>query len=102
MTEFRVERPIWSDTIEIYGRTQVDGKPMALVADGVKVIPAERGELWPRFLSLPMLTNDGQSLFDALWAAGFRPNSGESSVAHVKAMDAHLQDMRTLVFKSDK
>ena len=99
MIEFRAERPIWSDTLDLYGKQTIDGKVHALVAEGVKLVEAEQGGLWPRFISLPLMWSDGQSLFDALWAAGYRPNGGESSVAHVASMKAHLEDMRTLVFK---
>lgn len=41
-----------------------------------------------------------QELLEGLWAAGFRPNHGESSVAHVNAMKYHLEDMRRLVFEN--
>lgn len=37
---------------------------------------------------------DAQSLFDALWEAGLRPNSGESSKAHVDQLKQHLNDMK--------
>ena len=36
---------------------------------------------------------DAQGLFDALWEAGLRPNSGESSKAHVEQLKQHLKDM---------
>ena len=101
MTEFRVERPIWNDCVDIYARTESDGKPAALVADGIKIVPVTREKPWPRFISLPLFMADAQSLFDALWQAGFRPNNGESSQAHVNAMNAHLQDMRKLVFREE-
>lgn len=37
---------------------------------------------------------DAQSLLQALWDAGLRPNNGESTVAHVDALKKHLEDMR--------
>lgn len=39
-----------------------------------------------------------QSLIDALWDAGVRPSSGEGHTAHIQALNAHLEDMRRLVF----
>lgn len=100
MIEFRVERPLWTDSVEIYARTTgADGRPAAIVADGIKIVEQQEGYLWPKFLAFPMMDNAGQSLFDALWKAGFRPHNGESSVAHVDALKNHLEDMRTLVFK---
>ena len=99
MIEFRAERPIWSDSLDLYGKQTIDGRHQALVAEGIKLVDVTQGHLWPRFLSIPLMQSDGQSLFDALWNAGYRPNGGESSIAHVAAMRAHLEDMRTLVFK---
>ena len=99
MIEFRAERRVWSDRVEIYARQTIGGQVRAIIADGLKLVDIERGLAWPVFVELPLIDNAGQSLFDALWSAGFRPNSGESSVAHVNAMQAHLQDMRKIVFK---
>lgn len=46
------------------------------------------------------LENDGaQAILQALWNAGYRPNNGESTKAHVDALKYHLEDMRKLVFK---
>lgn len=39
-----------------------------------------------------------QHLMDQLWYLGFRPEAGEMSVGQVAAVNAHLQDMRTLAF----
>lgn len=99
MVEFRAERPIWSDQLEIYAKEQTDGAVYAWVCDGIKRVPAVEGMLWPRFMEATLLTDAGQSLFDALWNAGYRPNKGDGSGAHVEAIKSHLEDMRTLVFK---
>ena len=100
MIEFRAERRVWSDSLEIYARQTIGGQVYAVIADGLKAVATKNDLAWPVFIALPLIDNAGQSLFDALWSAGFRPNSGESSVAHVNAMQAHLQDLRTLVFKN--
>ena len=99
MIEFRAERPIWNDSLELYAKETIDGRTRALVAVGIELREVQKGELWPKFLSIPLMWDVGQSLFDALWTAGFRPNGGEATTAHVSAMKAHLEDMRTLVFK---
>lgn len=39
-----------------------------------------------------------QDLMDQLWRLGFRPERGEMSVGQMQAVNAHLQDMRTLAF----
>ncbi len=99
MIEFRAERPVWNDTLELYAKQTVNGKVMAITAQGIRIDPVTEGHIWPRFLELPLMDNAGQSLFDALWSAGYRPNKGESSVAHVEALKYHLEDMRKLAFK---
>lgn len=40
-----------------------------------------------------------QELLDELWRLGFRPQDGAGSLAHVEATQAHLADLRRLVFK---
>lgn len=100
MIEFRADRPVWNDRLELYAKRTVDGQVMALTAQGIQADPITPGSLWPCFLDLPLQDNAGQSLFDALWAAGYRPNKGEASAAHVEAMRAHLSDMQRLVFKN--
>jgi hypothetical protein len=97
--EFRAERTIWTNSLELYARETIEGRDRALVAIGIEFREVKEGGLWPKFLSIPMQWDAGQSLFDALWAAGFRPNGGEATTAHVGAIKAHLEDMRTLVFK---
>lgn len=99
MIEFRAERPIWNDSLDLYAKETRGGKVYAVTATGIEIKEAKGGEPWPKFLELPLMMDAGQSLFDALWSAGFRPNKGEASSAHVEAMKYHLEDMRKLVFK---
>lgn len=57
------------------------------------VTPGERTE--PTF----SLSDDrSQNLMDALWGAGFRPSEGTGSAGAMAAVQAHLADMRRLVF----
>ena len=43
-----------------------------------------------------------QTLFQALWDAGFRPEGkrAEPSTDHIKAMENHIADLRSIVFKA--
>lgn len=50
--------------------------------------------------SMRLSRESAQSLMDALWDAGVKPSGGEGHTAHIRALNAHLEDMRTLVFKS--
>lgn len=50
----------------------------------------------------PMLRlgpDEAQSLMDALWSANVRPSTGEGSTGQIAAIERHLEDMRSLVFK---
>ena len=96
MIEFQAERPIWTDQLKVYAKRVYGDGVRAIVCDGLKEIDVPKHGMWPEFIALPLDENAGQSLFDALWAAGFRPHNGESSVAHVDAIKNHLADMRLL------
>lgn len=41
-----------------------------------------------------------QSLMDQLWNLGIRPTEGHGSTGQLAATQAHLEDMRALVFKT--
>lgn len=95
--EFNVfERPyLFGYEVFIRNTTMAGGtgivKPIVME---VETVPA--GQVIP---SQPALTLDRfsmQSLMDAMWKAGIRPNNGESSLAHIEAMSRHLEDMRLL------
>lgn len=42
-----------------------------------------------------------QTLMDDLWHCGLRPTEGAGSAGAMRAVERHLEDMRTLVFKSN-
>ncbi|MCG8381829.1 MAG: hypothetical protein MJA28_06375 [Gammaproteobacteria bacterium] len=65
------------------------GLPLAVTA----IDPGEHVE--------PVMTVDHdtvQHMMDELWGLGFRPSAGVSSTGQIEAMQAHLDDMRKLVF----
>jgi len=99
-TRFVVERRPFDDAVRLYAKgTDSDGS-FAYICRGVDVHRMKSGEFWPEFLTFPdMWGPTAQALFQALWDAGFRPNEGEATAAHVEAMRLHLKDMRSLVFK---
>jgi hypothetical protein len=61
-------------------------------------IPVEDGTEAPVWVTLR--DEEAQSLMDALWNTGVRPSNGEGSVGQLAATEAHLADMRALVFKT--
>lgn len=48
--------------------------------------------------SLRLERDAAQVLMDDLWASGIRPTEGTGSAGSLKATQAHLEDMRKLVF----
>lgn len=54
--------------------------------------------------SCPALTlnkTSAQQLMDDLWTCGLRPSEGTGSAGALAAVNRHLEDMRTLVFKEN-
>lgn len=52
--------------------------------------------------TLRICVEDAQALMDDLWKCGLRPTEGAGSAGALAATVKHLEDMRTLVFKSAK
>lgn len=50
--------------------------------------------------SFEMSKDVAQVLMDDLWHAGLRPTEGTGSAGALRAVERHLEDMRTLVFAS--
>lgn len=102
-TEIRAYRKPWlCDSIEIsLARiTTVDGQRSVAVAENMQMrtLTADRvGEEIPALMALR--PEEAQQFMDELWRAGIRPTEGAGSVGQLSAVQAHLEDMRTLVFK---
>jgi hypothetical protein len=62
----------------------------------VTLADSEEGADLPPFLTLGM--DLAQSLMDELWNCGLRPSEGTGSAGAMAAVQAHLADMRALVF----
>lgn len=48
--------------------------------------------------TLRLRPDEAQEFMDELWRCGIRPTEGAGSVGQMAAVQAHLQDMRKLVF----
>lgn len=59
--------------------------------------PDEDGMPAPVAISLE--PEEGQQLMDRLWECGLRPTQGKGSAGQLSATEAHLKDMRELVFR---
>ena len=52
--------------------------------------------------TLSMRQDEAQQLMDELWRVGLRPSEGTGSAGAMAAVQAHLADLRALVFKGEK
>ena len=87
---------LWRDALGLHLREE-RGEQFA-VADfsTVTMRTIERGSLAPREHGFDLSETDAQQIMDELWRAGVRPRNGSGALAHVEAINAHLQDMRKL------
>ena len=100
MNSLKVIRKEWSDTFcFLVCETDFEGKVISLgksvemqkhepgsyIADGTFELPARMA----------------QSLINELWSLGLRPTEAKYPQGELNATKAHLEDMRTLVFKRD-
>jgi hypothetical protein len=92
----RAQSAPWRNAVELYIATE-DKKTR------VKEVILERIEDTGMAYepSFQMNMDAAQALMDDLWQAGLRPTEGTGSAGALRAVERHLEDMRTLVFKSN-
>jgi len=76
------------------------GVPALGVAQGMSLLaitPETEGMEHPPLMTLS--ADECQQFMDELWRAGIRPTEGAGSVGQLGAVQRHLEDMRSLVFK---
>jgi len=95
-TEWHVESSIAWDAIHLWAIMR-DGERRSQITAQLTVSPVEPGQL-VEGPTLRITEAEAQQLMDGLWRIGIRPRDGAGSLAQVDAMNAHLQDMRKLVF----
>jgi len=102
--ELRAHREPWlsdSIAIRIAQILERDGKTRIALAQPIVLKTLSQAELnceMPPTFRLRL--EDCQQFMDELWRVGIRPTEGAGSVGQLGAIKAHLEDMRTLVFKS--
>ena len=92
--KIRVNKSPWSSDIEL-----LISQGNAIVKD-VTFEPVDVAAI--NSPSLVISNTKAQQLMDDLWTAGLRPSEGTGSAGSLAATERHLQDMRTLVFNSNK
>ena len=67
-----------------------------MTVEKVEFVEAKAGVMLPVFLKLT--AHEVQILMDSLWEAGARPSTAVADIAHEKATEKHLNDMRAIAF----
>lgn len=96
MLKWHAEYQLWSDSFAL---RLIDKREDGTTAVATNVVMEER-EPGSAYIAplLAMTKQEAQSLFDVLWAEGFRPMDGTGNGGHIEALKYHLEDMRKLVF----
>ncbi len=95
-TFMRAQSAPWRSAVELYigdqsGKTRVKEIVLEEIAQDGLLEP-------PSFV----LANDmAQQLMDDLWHCGLRPTEGAGTAGSMRAVERHLEDMRTLVFNPE-
>ena len=99
MKAFFAQRNIYSDRISL-GIGERDYKGALVIVHGLTREVHETGQ--PSEPTMELTHEEARALMDELWAAGVRPSNGEGNAGQLGATEKHLEDMRRLVFESDR
>lgn len=96
--KWRAEDSVVRDGVLLY-RLETDDDGRRYMHEGAfNRVPIEPNSFYPGEATVQLAYDEAQQLINELWRIGMRPKDGSASLAHVDAMQAHLQDMRKLVF----
>jgi hypothetical protein len=94
----RVAKGPWNAGLQVLISGSKDGR--MYVAEPITVRPLEPAELFEPQLELN--DSEAQSLMDQLWQCGIRPTEGTGSAGAMAATQAHLADLRRLIFEDER
>ena len=95
-----IQRNISNNSIDLYiirEEPMRSGRP-AMIATEFILETIQEGEMYNPLVNFT--PEEAAHLMDELWNAGVRPSNGAGSNATLDAKDAHLEDLRRLVFES--
>ena len=100
--EFRaMRRPYLLDALEIHCFARTASGDIAVFKPAeMTFLKTEEEKYSDHPPVLTIQSGEAQNLMDELWRAGIRPTEGAGSVGQLSAVQAHLEDMRTLVFRT--
>ena len=96
-TRVHAYRSPYRGCIELYVNRRE--QQVVSVVESVEFTEIEEGMSYQPALTLT--DEEAQEMFDSLWDQGLRPKNNEGNIGALSATQAHLEDMRTLVFKGD-
>jgi len=101
--EIKAHREPWlrdSISISVAQMTEQNGATVVALAEPLSLKTLTEEELFREQPStLNISPEEAQQFMDELWRVGVRPTEGAGSVGQLGAVKAHLEDMRSLVFK---
>jgi len=98
--QFRCEKPDWDFNIKVSIRSGNNTDGWQYVSSMV-LTSVEDGALIPNS-PLSLKPEEAQQLMDELYRCGIRPTDGAGTAGAMRAVERHLEDMRTLVFDKPK
>lgn len=104
MIEIHAEKRHYEKSIDIYitdyPHPMRGNEPQRLFASSLNW--ESIGDNQIQYPTLKLSETHAQQLIDQLWACGLRPIEAAGSAGSLAATQAHLQDMRRLVFEKDR
>lgn len=98
VSRINIERSYFTGAVAVYLSDTDQKTRHELVATEIIMKPIDLGDLVAPSFTVP--TAAMQALMNELWVAGFRPAENlNSTQGKVETMQAHLNDLRTLLFK---
>ncbi|MFP4598035.1 MAG: hypothetical protein ACLFVJ_07275 [Persicimonas sp.] len=100
----RAEVDFMADAINIHLSRSAYGIPWRWVRSGEYWEKIEEGAALPADYKPAIRLQRGaaQQLMDDLWRAGLRPEGVKSASDVVEAKDAHIDDLRRVIFREDE
>ena len=98
--KFHARRPIWlGDRVHLHVLTHTQSGKSAIATNMTfdELSPNESVSSCP---VMDMSFDEAQSLMNELWECGVRPAGAAGSMGQLTAVNAHLQDMRKIAFRS--
>lgn len=95
-SEWRVEQSMYRDSVDFLLLHHRGGQTTSGQRTEFVLVPSEEGLILEPTFSVTR--QEAQQIINGLWRSGFRPKDGSGAIAHVEAIEGHLQDMRKIAF----